>query len=167
MRHWHLSPRIRMVWAPEQARGVWARGFYGSTPAGAGVTTSVGWPVRLQSCGPPPLYQSTHYTKVSLLVPGLPSLPESGIPEDSDLVLFICRSPVPGIAPGSWWALNKCLLKEEWVNVIGKVYNPGIVINSKLIPSQFLAVAYGHITPCIKMIYEAWFNTTAVTYTMK
>lgn len=51
--------------------------------------------------------------------------------------------------------------------MLGKVYNPGTVINSKLIPSQFLAVAYGHIKPCIRMIYDAWFNTMTITYSMK
>ena len=50
---------------------------------------------------------------------------------------------------------------------MGKVYNPGIAINSNLIPSQFLVVAYGHIKPCIRMVYDAWFNTTTIAYSMK
>lgn len=104
-------PESGWCWAPEQASGMWGRAMV-SPLAWAGATTSMGWAVCLQSGSLPPPLSDTHHTKVSLLVPGLPSLPDCGIPKDSDLVLFICGAPVPVIGPGSWWALNKCLLKE-------------------------------------------------------
>ena len=131
-------------------------------PGWAVASTSAGWWVSPQpptSSVRPPTTLRGHCLSLVCL-----SCQTMVLPEGNDRILLICRSPMPGIAPGTQWALNKWLLKE-WTNVIGEVYNPGIVINSKLILSQFLAVAYGHIKPW--MIYDALFNTTTKTDSMK
>lgn len=128
-----------------------------------GAPTSVGWAVCSQSSASSMRASTTSWCRcLSLVCLSC----QTGIQRAASLSYWFADPPL--LAQHLLqWALNKCLLKEEWTNIIGKVYNPGIVINSKLIPSQFLAVAYGHIKPCIRMIYDAWLNTMTITYSMK
>lgn len=152
MRHWNLSPRIRMV------LGTWARQ----------------WCVKKE----PPW----HYTQAMLATLHLgddqcalsPPSPLSEYPQHQGVAAYLWyASPASLWNSRGWWPCLVCLqIPSAWhstwyseylANVcwkkneqmLGKVYNLGIVINSKLIPSQFLAVAYGHIKPCIRMIYDA------------
>ena len=108
-------PESGWYWAPEQVSGVWRRSCHGITPR-------LCWCLCLWGMTSVPLAlhllcKNTHNIKMLLLIFSITPLPDCGIPEGSDLVLFVYRSPAPGIPPGAQWTLGKCLLKEEWTNV--------------------------------------------------
>lgn len=90
--------------------------------------------------------------------PTLSPLPGCGIQEGIALVLLICRALLCGIAPCARW---------HSVSVTGKVQSLASVITFNLILSQFQALAYDYIKPCVRMIYNACFNTATITSLMK
>lgn len=98
------------IGAPEQASVVWRRNCHGTTPR-----LCWGWPVySLPSTSSVRVPTTSMLCCLSLCSASPARLCHS---RGCDLVLFIYRSPAPGIEPGGWWTLKKCLLKEEWTNV--------------------------------------------------